>query len=452
MNEKWTKRLRRLSERQWFLLALFGSVLLGSFFERGRMALQLYCVLPWAAGLCYSQLRGRRMARTAANGFLLAGALVLTAACAYRSAFDMPRWLALAGMGVYALVVSQPEGGPKALRGELRVVAALLVICVTPMMLLGVASVFAGRPFQFLNEKIPVGITGAGELTSRIQVLGNTNTAARSSVLAVILAVYLLCVSRRRWIKALLAVSIVILTMALAHTQSRTGLVAYGAAAGAMAFRGIWLKLEGRKGRWAAALLAALAAAGIAMAGVNLVYSVDIRIASALQARRTAGMEAEAVDAVSRAVSSDVIYPEGSGRLEIWRNVAAYLKSHPKTFLVGLGTGNIVHQVVDASSLEANTAHLHNSLLECLVRGGVPLLICAVGYLCALVKPAARALTAREPEVRRGEWVLAVLVGVLTVMSMTENTIYTSGAWANGLFFLAAGWLLNEKTEAEESE
>ena len=33
--------------------------------------------------------------------------------------------------------------------------AVLIVACVTPMMLLGVASVFLGRPIPFLNESLP---------------------------------------------------------------------------------------------------------------------------------------------------------------------------------------------------------------------------------------------------------------------------------------------------------
>ena len=77
MKERIVGTLRRTPERTWFLLTLFVSALLGSFFQRGRMALQLYLVIPWAIGLVYSRLRGRRMAKTAANGFLLAAALLL---------------------------------------------------------------------------------------------------------------------------------------------------------------------------------------------------------------------------------------------------------------------------------------------------------------------------------------------------------------------------------------
>ena len=440
MKEKIVGTLRRTPERTWFLLSLFVSTLLGSFFQRGRMALQLYLVIPWAIGLVYSRLRGRRMAKTAANGFLLAAALVFTATCVYREDFDMPRWLALIGMGVYALAVSQPDGGPDRLRHEMRAVAVLLLVCVTPMMLMGLTSVFVGRPFQFLNETRPVGIVAPGEITSRIQVLSNTNSAGRSSVLVSILAVYLFCISRRRWVKGLTVACIVVLTMTLAHTQSRTSVIAYGAAAGAMVFRGLWLKLEGRRGRALAAAAGAAIAIAAAVLGVSLLYSLDIRIASALQSQRGAA------DASSRALDDGVLDVLGTGRGELWGSTLNYLKAYPRTLLVGLGTGNIVQQVLDPSSVQFNAPNLHNSFLECLLCGGLPLLICALGYLCALVKPALRALLARETDERRGEWVLPVLTMALVLISLTENTIFTSGVWANGLFFLTAGWLLNMRT------
>ena len=404
------------------------------------MALQLYLVIPWAIGLFYSQLRGRRMAKTAANGFLLAAMLVLMATCIYRENFDMPQWLALIGMGVYALVASQPSGGPERLRHEMRAVAVLLLVCITPMMLMGLTSVFVGRPFQFLNETRPVGIEAPGAITSRIRVLSNTNTAGRSSVFVSILAVYLFCISRRRWVKGLMVACIIVLTMTLAHTQSRTSVIAYGAAAGVMVFRGLWLKLEGRRGRALMAIVGAGLTAAAAVFGVSLLYSLDIRIASALQSQRGA------VDASSRVLDDGVLDVLGTGRGELWGSTLKYLKSHPKTLLVGLGTSNIVQQVMDPSSVQFNTPSLHNSFLECLVRGGLPLLICVLGYLCMLVKPALRTLLARETEERRGEWVLPVLVVALILVSLTENMIFTSGAWGNGLFFLTAGWLLNVGT------
>ena len=82
-------------------------------------------------------------------------------------------------MGVYALAAFQPSGGPERLQHEMRAVAVLLLICVTTMMLMGLTSVFVGRPFQFLNETRPVAIVAPGEITSRIRGLSSTNTAGR---------------------------------------------------------------------------------------------------------------------------------------------------------------------------------------------------------------------------------------------------------------------------------
>ena len=49
---------------------------------------------------------------------------------------------------------------------------------------------------------------------------------------------------------------------------------------------------------------------------------------------------------------------------------------------------------------------------------------------------------------RKAAAAVAALTMALVLISLTENTIFTSGVWANGLFFLTAGWLLNERTES----
>lgn len=59
------------------------------------------------------------------------------------------------------------------------------------------------------------------------------------SVFVSILAAYLFCISRRRWVKGLTVACIVVLTMTLAHTQLRTSVIACGAAAGERVFRGL---------------------------------------------------------------------------------------------------------------------------------------------------------------------------------------------------------------------
>ena len=57
---------------------------------------------------------------------------------------------------------------------------------------------------------------------------------------------YLWMISWRRWAKVLCGVYIAILTLVIVHAQSRTSNIAYGAALGALAFRGVWLRMEGR--------------------------------------------------------------------------------------------------------------------------------------------------------------------------------------------------------------
>ena len=73
-----------LAERTWFLLALIFSALIGNFFERGQIALLLYLLVPWGAGLLYVRLKGRALRRGAANAFLFAGMAWMALVCLLR--------------------------------------------------------------------------------------------------------------------------------------------------------------------------------------------------------------------------------------------------------------------------------------------------------------------------------------------------------------------------------
>ena len=85
---------------------------------------------------------------------------------------------------------------------------------------------------------------------------------------------------------------------------------------------------------------------------------------------------------------------------------------------------------------------LHNSFVDAVVRGGVPFLVCMLGYLCMLVRPALRALIRAEDAQRKGECVLPILAGALLLISLTEVTVLLSANFVNGVFFLVAGHLL----------
>ena len=143
--------------------------------------------------------------------------------------------------------------------------------------------------------------------------------------------------------------------------------------------------------------------------------------------------------AVSRAVTDGAVDVFSNGRDEIWREALRYMRAHPVTFLLGLGSGEIQSVVMDSASWTSTVYTLHNSFVDCLVRGGIPFLLCMLGYLCMLVRPALRALTGAQ---HRGEAVPAILVGAMLLVSLTEVTIFLSASFVNCVFFLAAGYLL----------
>lgn len=164
------------SERTWFLLALLFSAMIGEFFKRGQTAMLLYLLVPWGAGQFYVRLRCGEIRQSIGNAFLFAGMAWMGLACLFRQCFDMAQWLPLAIVTLYALLASQPQMGQSAdeRRNELRAVAMLIVACVTPMMLLGVASAFLGHSIPFLNENLPVGIAVDGAFGDRIRVLSQS--------------------------------------------------------------------------------------------------------------------------------------------------------------------------------------------------------------------------------------------------------------------------------------
>ena len=418
-----------------FLTVLFGAMLLGNFFTRGQMALLTLAAAPWTAVMLV--LYRKRFRADPAWTLLLAGTAWLVLSAVLNGSAGGAQILGLLVAAAYALVAGAP-GENMDLRGQRReigAVAALLVACITPFMLIGVSTVFTGKTFWFFNENIPLGIRSDGEIGFRIWVFRHPNITARGAVLASLLAAYGICVARRRWLKALLGACIAVL--ALVHTQSRTCFIAFGAAAGAMVFRCLWLRLPERAWRIPAALAAWAAAALAVLAGLNLLYALDIRIADALQpAVQAAG------GGVPRAVTEGAFNVFNNGRDRIWSYAWEYLCNHPSLFLTGMGTGDIIPAIAAEIPEAAPFNHLHNSLIESLVRGGVPYLACMLGYLCMLVRPAVGLLTAKESGDSRGLFLMPVLVGTLLVMSLTESMLFADVCLTNGIFFFACGHTL----------
>lgn len=432
-------RLSGLTERCWFLLALFASVLLGFFFTRGQFALLVYFVVPWAISLFYLQLRRRALRGDAPMLLLAAASVLMVCSALWNRSRELMEVLGMSVAGAYALVVSAPpkDMDPLGQRRELSVVAALLVACITPMMLLGVSTVFTGTPVHFFREHIPVGIRDRGNIEYRIWVLSHPNITARGALIAILFAIYGICVVRSKWLKALLGVCIAVLTLAVVHTQSRTCFIAYGVAMGALVFRALWLRLPDRKWKIPAALAAWAAVALAVLAGLNLIYTLDIRIASAL----LPPMET-APNGVTRAAKEGAFDVFSNGRDLIWKYCWRYLRSHPIYFLTGMGPGDVMAQIATQIPEAANYAHLHNSLIDCLARGGVPFLLCILGYLVLMVRPSLAVLTARESAEEKGLFIMPVMLGMLLVMSLTEAMLFVNVSLSNGVFFLACGHVL----------
>ena len=81
-------------------------------------------------------------------------------------------------------------------------------------------------------------------------------TAGRLAAFSALFAAYGFMKKRRLPAQIFYGFAILVSLMTLAHSQSRTCFIALGAAAGALAFRAVWLRMEGRRIRIPAGLIA----------------------------------------------------------------------------------------------------------------------------------------------------------------------------------------------------
>ena len=448
-------RRRALTRAGFFLLAASLAVLLATviceFFGHGDW-------LPWGTRRVAS--RGARSANSAAlllrsQKRTLKGLTVLTYACG--------------AMLVAGIVPEDADAAHLRREGMLLCLAVAVpgLVYLAPAL----ATVFTGRPIR--AEWLPsvVGIQAEGLVSDRIWALMHPNKAAMLAVAGIFCALYVLRGTRRRWARALLAAMMVVDAMALAHCQSRTGDIALGVGLGALAFRGVWLRLAGKRGRAVAGLAAWALALALTVLLVNGLYTADVLAATRLGAsaennfaerlreeaeRKRAELEmdtsasdnpVEVADGVvvSRTLAAGFLDVFSNGRDEIWRAGADYLAHNPMDLLLGMGSGDIMERVNDYDPGHNNANHLHNSFLETLARGGAFMLIALIWALCLLARPAARMLTdagGADP----GAPVFPVLIGVLLAISLVEALLFTDAAVYNLLFFYAAGRVMNART------
>ena len=358
-----------------------------------------------------------------------------------------------------------PEGADDArLRREGRLVCLLVAGLWLTYLAPAVATVFMGRPIEVDWLPSRLGIQTPGLVADRLWALMHPNSTGICAATGILCTLYCLHAPWRRGIKVLLALIIVADVMALAHSQSRTAGIALGLGLGAVVFRAVWLKRANRPRR----MLLGLAAWGLTLVMTLLlvtgVFTVDVLAASRLSAAAEPNLlesmkqnaeEKKYVDRIEdviidgateiadgvmvpRTMSAGFLDVFSNGRGAIWSNTVDYLIHHPADMLLGMGSDDIIDRMKAYNPERYPTQYLHNGFLEALARGGVFMLICLLGTLALLVKPAARALTA-PAGADAGGYMFAVLAGTMLLLPLVESLLFTDATVYNLLFFYAAG-------------
>ncbi len=443
---------RRIFRLCFVLLAVALAVLLATviseFFGRSEW-------LPWGARQAVRRgARGGEMLQHSRNR-TLKGLAVLTHAC---------------GAMLVAGIV--PEGADEAhLRREGRALCLMVAGLWLTYLVPAVATVFTGRPIEtdWLPSKL--GIQMPGLVADRIWALMHPNSTGICAATGILCTIYCLYAPWRRSLKAPLALIIVADVMALAHSQSRTAEIALGLGLGAMAFRWVWLKRAGRPRR----MLTGLAAWGLTLIltvlAVSGVFTVDVLAASRMGASAEPSLlermkqdaeEKKYVDRIEdvivdeateiadgvmvpRTMSAGLLDVFSNGRGAIWSNSIDYLIHHPADMLLGMGSDDIIERMKAYNPERYPALYLHSGFLEVLARGGAFMLLCLLGTLGLLVRPAARALTA-PAGADAGGHMFAVLAGTLLLLPLVESLLFTDATVYNLLFFYAAGRVMHAET------
>ena len=433
-------RLPKLPARTWLMLAMLFDLLLSNVMTRFAALAMLCVITPCAVALVIVEIVHRRIRWTAYECILAAISAFYTLAAIRNRAVSVSALctltFCLAAMMAIGIVPKDMSAADA--KRETKALSLLLLAYIVPLATLAMISVFTGRPIPVPGESEFIGIQALGRFGGRIRIFAHPNTTGSICLAAFVLAVFCLCDRPKRWVRALLWFSVAVLTLAIAHCQSRACNIAYGAAVGALAFRFVYLRGFGGKWRallglavWAAALLAVLAA-------INGLFTLDVGIAKLLDSNARSG------HAVSRALEQGAFDVFSNGRDEIWGNGIRYLTAHPADMLLGMGPGDIMERIRPTSTeFMMKVMHLHNSFLETLARGGVPMLLGVLAMLVMLVRPCVTLLTAPAERENPGRHIYVVLIGVLLLLSMVEPYLFSRAREVNLIFFFAAGHVMS---------
>ena len=442
--QKTIARVSALDRRSLLLaLLLVTNGFLGYIAVRLSYAFACVCLLPWALGMTYCCVVRGEVRRSAAFWLLCAMNVVLVVTTLINQP-ENQTWLSnywsLLACSMTPMLV--PSGTSReALSRQMLRLGTLYVVCFLPLGLIAMASVFTGQPIYVPGLDLPVGIASTGCVDGRVTIYTHPNTAGRLAAFGALIAAYGFAKKRSLPARIFYGFAMLVSLMTLAHSQSRTCFIALGAAAGALAFRAVWLRMKGHRARILAGLIAAAVVLVAVVMGLSGLYKADVAVA-----RRTAVDVPETIAASHLDDGEFEVF--STGRDVIWISALKYLCNHPRYLLTGLGPVDMTRVMGQEFPDMLPHLNLHNSYLNCLAQCGVVYALLMLALLCTLVRPALRMLTRPDPS-RLKLFFAPAFVCMLLCMAIPENMLFATPGLGNFFFFLMSGYLLSD-SETEQ--
>lgn len=435
------KRFSWLTERNLLILLLLSVLAFGTYIANDLCISFFYALLlPWGIGMLYYSLRKHEIAKTAPLIWSCAGIGVYIATGLLRRDLhiDWTQGICILVFCAFFLLSIPRRMTVGRQHSELFSVGAMFVTLFLPFALLGVLSIFTGRHFDLPGLEKPLGVWTEGVPGSRLIVFAHPNTTARFAAFNILFCIYAICRLRGKPASLYFALNILLNAVILAHTQSRTCYIAFAAGLAAIAFRSFFLMKRMGFWRFPAAVAAAAAAFGLTLAALNGLYILTTTLAQSMPIAK-----ASVSDVQTRAATEGQFDVFSNGRDDIWVSTIRYLLDNPKYLVTGMGFGDLVDRIGECYPAILPHLNLHNTYLDCLARYGAGYLLCALGFLCSMLAPVVKVLLTPAEKKNRGMFMFAVMIGVILIMSIPEEMLFTGIRWPNLLFYFLCGHVLH---------
>lgn len=449
--QKVLNRLPRLEARTWYILAFVFFMWCKFFATFISNVMVTFVLVPLGIIMLGYDIRKKRISFNAFSLVMVVSLALLALANIKSGDFELNTWARFSAILVFMLIfgiVPQKVDARQAQKERKK--ATMLFICLMfPFFLLAVISVVIARPIPFPGAEVPIGIWNVGSIVDRVRILAHPNISARIALGCIIFCIYNMYGCSNRWKKAFLIIAIAVFSFGMIHAQSRTCNIMCAIALGAMAFRWAYIRLNGNIRGIIAGLAVCVAIVLIVMSLIGTVYSTNIKIVSVIHPELAENVNTELRGGDGQLDVFD------NGRDYIWENGITYLCEHPSNFIIGMGTGDIMEKIVEETEpwlSDAWKPHLHNSYLEALARGGVPLIVCILAFLLLLVKPCVLILTDKDNIKDKGAYLFPILLGILLINGLTEEILFTGIRTFSLFFYFAAGHIMYEYGRMKEAK